>query len=116
MLPKNTAYPKHIGINASVKLRLLKKLRSTMGAFSVNSQISQAMSPTTATTPKMTMNGEENQSSSLPLSSMICNEPTQTTSNARPTLSIDSLRVGVSRLPRYVQQMNATNRPTGMLM
>ena len=43
---------------------------------------------------------EANQSASLPVSSMTCSAPTQTTSRPSPTVSIGSLRVGVSRLCR----------------
>jgi hypothetical protein len=68
-----------------------------MGFFSVNSQISQAANAMTVITASVTTNGEENQSSSLPLSSMICSAPTHTTSSAMPTRSTGSLRVGVSR-------------------
>ena len=45
---------------------------------------------------RITMTGEANHSSSLPLSSMSCSAPTQTTSRARPTPSTLIRRVGVS--------------------
>ena len=59
--------------------------------------IRKTMKPTTAVTPSATMNGDWNQSSSLPLSSMICIAEIQITSKARPMVSIGNLRVGVSR-------------------
>ena len=61
-------------------------------ARSVSSQTRKNAKPTTATTASTTICVEPNQSSSLPLSSMICSAPTQSTSSARPTLSIGTLR------------------------
>ena len=54
--------------------------------------------PTTATTASITMVPLANQSSSLPLSSMICNAAIHPTSRTRPTVSMGSLRIGDSRL------------------
>jgi hypothetical protein len=68
------------------------------------------MMPSAMTSP------EWNQSSSWPLSSMICSEPTQTTSNASPTESMGSFLVGLSRFRKMLQVMKAAPKPTGMLM
>ena len=54
--------------------------------------------PTTAITARATIVVDENQSSSLPLSSISCIEPTHNTSSPRPTASTGTLRVGDSRL------------------
>ncbi|MNT49528.1 hypothetical protein D3C72_1863890 [compost metagenome] len=50
-----------------------------------------------ATSVSTTISVEWNQSSSLPLSSISCIDPTQITSSARPMRSIGSTLVGVSR-------------------
>lgn len=49
-----------------------------------------------ATTAKPAMVEEANQSSCLPSSSMICNEPTHSTSKASPTLSMGLRAMGDS--------------------
>ncbi|MCY1376887.1 hypothetical protein D9M69_644140 [compost metagenome] len=82
-----------------MKLRSLNSRRSTTGWASVSSQIRKKTKATKAVAASAMMVGLANQSSSLPLSSMICSAPTQTTSSARPTLSIGSLRVTDSRPP-----------------
>ena len=79
------------------KLRRANSRRSTTGCSSVSSQTRKIASPTTATIASTTICPEWNQSRSLPLSSMICSAPTQITSSPRPTPSIGSLTVGVSR-------------------
>jgi hypothetical protein len=66
-------------------------------ALSVSSQISQATKPMTVTIASTTIGVDWNQSRSLPLSSMICSAPTQTTSRAEADRVDRSLRVGVSR-------------------
>ncbi|KOF55155.1 hypothetical protein AD428_02170 [Achromobacter sp. DMS1] len=81
------------------KLRSLKSLRSTTGCASVSSHIRKKTKATKARQASRMMVGLANQSSSLPLSSMICSAPTQTTNSARPTLSMGSLRVTDSRSP-----------------
>src|ERR1700678_4804452 len=116
MLPKNTAYPKHIATVPRVKLRDLNRLKSTMGCCSVISQISHAANAMTVMTVRVTMKGELNQSRSLPLSSRTCSAPTQMNNRNRPTRSMGSLRVGVSRDFKLVQQMNTQSTPTGTLM
>ena len=74
------------------KLRTLNSRRSTIGCASVSSQTTNsAEARRAATTASATMTGEPNQSSSLPLSSMICSAPTQITISARPTVSIGQL-------------------------
>ena len=80
------------------KLRRANRRRSTTGCSSVSSQTRKKAKPTTATTASATISGEWNQSCSLPRSSIICSAPIHTTSSARPTLSIGSLRVALSRL------------------
>ena len=68
-----------------------------MGCWSVSSQIRKNTNAMSATTASPTMNGELNQSRSLPLSSMICSAATQVMSETRPILSMGSLRVADSR-------------------
>ncbi len=65
---------------------------------------------------RATMAGEENQSASLPWSSMICSDETQTMSRPRPTPSTGALRPGVSRpfMPRA--QPMAQRIPIGTLI
>ena len=62
------------------------------------------------------MAGELNQSASLPVSSITCNAPTQTSRSAKPVPSMGTLRVGVSRVRRLRQQMTAQTAPTGRLI
>ncbi|MNY07389.1 hypothetical protein D3C86_1401900 [compost metagenome] len=77
----------------------MNRRRSTTGWASVSSQIRKKTNATKAVAASAMMVGLANQSSSLPLSSMICKAPTQTTSRTRPSLSMGSLRVMDSRLP-----------------
>ena len=81
----------------TAKLRRPNSRRSTTGWASVNSQTTNTTKPMAAVSPRPTIKGELNQSSSLPLSSISCSEPTHSTSRARPTWSIGSLRRGSSR-------------------
>ncbi len=99
-----------------MKLRERKWLRSTIGRFSVTSQITQAMKPISETIARPTMAGEENQSASLPWSSMICRAETQAMSRPRPTPSTLSLRPGVSRPFSPRAQPTAQRMPIGTLM
>src|SRR5580704_18050030 len=115
-LPKNAAYPKQLASVPSAKLRDLNRLKSTMGCFSVNSQMSHAAKPTTVTMSSATMDVEWNQARSLPLSSMICKAPTHTNKSARPTRSNGIFRVGVSCDCKFFQHIQAQNTPTGTLM
>ncbi len=68
------------------------------------------------TMARITISLELNQSRSLPWSSITCSAPTQTIKSASPTMSIGSLRVGVSRLFRFIQVAPVTSRPTGTLI
>ena len=54
--------------------------------------------PTTAITASAMIWFDANQSSSLPLSSITCSEPTHSTSRASPMVSIGSFFTGVSRV------------------
>ena len=67
------------------KLRRAKRRRFTMGCFSVSSQARKKAKDTTAITVSTTICVDANQSSSLPLSIMICMLPTNSTSRPRPT-------------------------------
>ncbi len=62
------------------------------------------------------MAGEENQSASLPWSSMTCSAATQTIRSPRPTPSTGILRPGASRPFSPRAQAKAQNSPTGTLM
>lgn len=68
----------------------------------------------TAISASTTMVVELNQSRSLPLSSMICSEPTQITSSARPTVSIGALRIAESRSRKIANMAIVAAMPTGM--
>ena len=115
-LPKNSPYATDKASAPNAKLRPMNKRRSTTGCSSVSSQTTKMAKPIKATKPNTTISVEANQSSSLPLSSINCKAPTHSTSRVRPTLSMGSLRVGVSRL-RYMPQVSAAEaRPTGTLM
>ncbi len=70
--------------------------RSTMGCDSVNSQITKEMNPITAIAPRTQISGEENQSLSLPSSSMIWSAATQVNSSRTPILSTGFLTTGSS--------------------
>ena len=59
---------------------------------------------------------EWNQSSWLPLSSMICSEPTPTISVTSPTQSMRALRNCSMRLPICASTTAPANTPMGMLM
>ena len=72
--------------------------------------------PTTAKMASMVMNGLWNQSRFLPRSSMVCRLNTQKVSRKSPTVSMRSLRVGVSRLFSIVQLMKPVSRPSGTLI
>ena len=80
------------------KLRRLNRRRSTIGCSSVSSQTRNTTKPTAATTAIATIWLDSNQSSSLPLSNIICSAPTQITSRARPTVSIGIFNAALSRL------------------
>ena len=99
-----------------VKFQNLNSDRSTIGCFSVSSQMRKAKKPITAMIASTMMEVDENQSASLPVSSMTCSVPTQRISRPSPTVSMGSWRVGVSRLERLVQHRNAAIKPTGTLM
>ena len=62
------------------------------------------------------MADEANQSASLPVSSITCSAPTQTSSSMKPVVSIGALRVGVSRPRMPRQQSQAQMIPTGTLI
>ena len=61
--------------------------RSTIGFGSVSSQIRKDTKPITAMMARTRISIEENQSRSLPSSSMICSDATQMTSSNMPILS-----------------------------
>ena len=50
-----------------------------------------------ATSASVTIHADSNQSSSLPVSSNVCNAPTHSTSSTSPTTSTGILRTGLSR-------------------
>src|SRR3569832_2445520 len=86
---------------------------STTGCSSVVSQMIQATKPTAAMQASITIKGEENQSASLPVSSMIWSEPTQNTNNNKPTRSMGSLRVGGARAGGGRRRGGAAGGPGG---
>ena len=100
----------------TVKLRDLNSDRSTMGFFSVNSQITHATKAIAATAAITTIAGDPNQSASLPVSSITWKAPTHTSNSMKPVVSTGSLRVGVSRLAMLRQHRNAQRAPTGRLI
>jgi hypothetical protein len=57
-----------------------------------------------------------NQSRSLPRSSIVCRLNTQKASSISPTVSIGSLRVGVSRVESERHEISAQTIPTGTLI
>jgi len=82
---KKAAYATTIANVPARKLRCRNSFRSTIGSLSVNSQIRNTASATTATQASTTILVEANQSSSLPRSSTSCSAPTPITSVIRPT-------------------------------
>jgi hypothetical protein len=74
------------------------------------------MQTVAATSARITICVDANQSASLPVSSITCIEPTQITSSPSPTPSMGNLRTGVSRAFRLRQHRNALSNPTGTLM
>src|SRR5215467_12708461 len=100
----------------SAKFGDLNKDKSTIGCFSVSSQISQARKPTAAMAASTQMTGELNQSASLPVSNITCSAPTQISSSAKPVVSTGSFRVGVSRPLSPRQHRKKQAAPTGRLM
>ncbi len=100
----------------TAKLRERKWVRSTIGRFSVISQMTHEMKPIRDTIARPMIAGEENQSASLPWSSMICRADTQTMSRPSPTPSTGILRPGVSRPFSPRAQPNAQRMPIGTLM
>src|SRR5258708_38314818 len=69
----------------------------------------------TATSASTTMVVDENQSRSLPLSSITCNEPTQRISRPRPPPSIGAFLMTESRLRKIDHVATAAIAPTGKL-
>ena len=101
----------------SAKLRFLNSDRSTIGFFSVSSQIRKATKPIAVTIASTTIWVEANQSASLPVSSITCSAPTQTISSPSPTVSMGSLRVGrLAVLQIAPSTGHVTIRPTGTLI
>src|ERR1700721_576847 len=70
---------------APAKLKFLNIRTSIIGDFSNHSQTTSDIKHTAATTTKVVMKREPNQSSSWPLSSRICNAPIPTVRRAIPT-------------------------------
>src|SRR5574337_385 len=90
--------------------------RSTRGSSSVSSQITHTEREMVATIASTTMVTELNQSSSLPLSSMICSETTPTISVIMPTQSMRTRRNCSTFLPICASTTLAVNIPIGTLM
>ncbi len=99
-----------------VKLRDLNSDRSTIGLSSVSSQTIRKLIATTATMVRMIISLEENQSSSLPRSSITCRLPIPMISSAGPTPSIRRCSVLVSRLRRVCRVISTTATPMGTLI
>ena len=72
------------------KLRYFNNRKRTMGSGVYSSRITKAVSMTVATTARVTMKCEANQSSSWPLSNMICNAAMPTASMPNPHRSTRS--------------------------
>src|SRR5712675_1727680 len=83
-----TAPNKPISKLPNAKLRFLKMLRFTIGFLARNSRMRKAIKPATMIAAAQRIHVAENQSSSCPLSKMICSAPIQIASNPRPMLSI----------------------------
>src|SRR5690348_15933262 len=83
-IAKNTAYASTSTSVPAAKLRCRNNLKFTIGSRSVSSQIRKMLSEIAATIASTTMKLEWNQSSSLPLSSSTCNEPTPRINVTRP--------------------------------
>src|SRR5260221_12846767 len=79
-----------IVINSSptVKLRFLNTRKSTSGSFVVNSQMMKPMNVSAEIATSQQIQSERNQSSSWPLSSVICNVASHTASKPNPTKSM----------------------------
>src|SRR5690242_20501656 len=104
-MPKNAVMPSAIAITPIVKLRLRNSERSTTGCSSVSSHATKNVMQTSAMMPSVVIIGEENQSLSLPLSSMNCRQPTPTISSTSPMTSIGAFTVTDSRLLSSTQVM-----------
>ena len=115
-MPKNATMPSDNAVTPTVKLRLANRCSSTIGCLSVSSHATKNTSATRAVMPSARIIGEENQSLSLPLSSMNCRQPTPSTSRTRPTLSIGVRTILDSRLRSRFQVTTAASSPTGTLM
>ena len=76
------------------KPRCRKTRRSTIGYSSVSSQIRKERNPITAMMASTQISVDENQSRSLPSSSMICSAATQTIKSSMPTLSTGLMTAG----------------------
>src|SRR5258707_8068812 len=79
-----------IVINSSptVKLGFLNTRKSTSGSFVVNSQMMKPMNVSAEIATSQQIQSERNQSSSWPLSSVICNVASHTASKPNPTKSM----------------------------
>jgi hypothetical protein len=115
MLARNTPLPRQKTMVPSAKLRSRNSDRSRMGCSSVVSHSRKAMKPSTDTSASTMTWVDPNQSAFLPVSSMICSAPAQTTSRPSPTMSMGSLAVALSRAARLLQHNAATTSPTGTL-
>ena len=93
-----------------------KMRRSTTGLASVSSQMTKAAKLIAATIASPMIQVEPNQSCSRPVSSMIWNAPTESTSSAMPIMSIGALARGVSKRASRVPTPKAQIATTGRLM
>ncbi len=100
----------------AAKLRRSKRCRSTTGCFSVSSHTISRERQMTAVAARITIVLEWNQSSSPPLSSMICNDPTPIARSARPIASMGSFTILLSRSFMRSQITYMQMMPMGTLM
>ncbi|CUK03791.1 Uncharacterised protein [Achromobacter xylosoxidans] len=97
------------------KLRWRNRLRSTIGCASPSSQMTRNTKPSADSSAVVTMNGEANQSSVRPRSSVNCRQPMATASRIRPRRSTGRRVLGVSRPRNMVAVTATTAMPTGAL-
>src|SRR5690348_7791653 len=115
-IEKNAAYASTSASVPAAKLRCRNRRRSTMGSSSVSSQTRNTTSDIVETIASDRIIVEWNQSSSLPLSSRTCSEPTPSTRVTSPIQSTRALRNCSTRLPSWAATTELANSPIGTLM
>ena len=115
---KGTAPTRKRSTAPTARLRSLRTRRLTMGCSVRSSQIRKNRNVTAEITERVTIKGDENQSSVWPLSRTICKLLTQRISKPKPTVSMRPGRASRSQggSSRKEEHIITESTPTGRLM